>query len=93
MYSSDRINSLEYLTLDGSVDKFVAKLNLSGLSLQKRGNDYRFYRNSNQDYLLVFVLSNEKMKKANGFFDYQEKDVKLIENKYWAGVVLISSSS
>lgn len=44
-----------------------------------KGNETRIY----------FIKSISEMKKANGFFDYKDKDAKMLENKNWYVVTKI----
>jgi hypothetical protein len=44
-----------------------------------------------QDIIILFIVRTEEMEKANGFFDYKEKDKKLLKNKYWLDKTIIIS--
>jgi len=38
-------------------------------------------------------LPSQKMKKAVGFFDYDEKDKKLVDDKNWINITIINEKS
>jgi len=40
---------------------------------------------------IVFLLTNEEMKKANGFFDYKDKDKKITEGENWFNITSLMS--
>lgn len=40
---------------------------------------------------IIFIKPISEMKKANGFFDYNDKDKKLLEGKYWFVYTTIST--
>lgn len=44
-----------------------------------------------QNILISFITDIKTMEKANGFFDYKEKDKELVKGKYWLNQTLISS--
>ncbi len=39
---------------------------------------------------ISFVVPVTEMKKAIGYFDYNEKDKELVKDKYWMDITLIS---
>lgn len=39
---------------------------------------------------IVFIKPISEMRKANGFFDYQDKDKKLVTGKFWLVVTIVN---
>lgn len=51
----------------------------------------KIYIKRNKDTAdIVFIKPISEMKRANGFFDYNDKDKKLLEGKYWLVVTIIN---
>jgi len=87
VFTSDKITSHEFL-----VDK---KTTLQSL-LPNEKNWHISYKNTNEliatsgtDTLVYFIKPISEMAQANGFFDYKDKDKKLLEGKNWYVVTVI----
>lgn len=52
------------------------------------GNKISINKNKNNTDI-VFIKPLSEMKRANGFFDYKDKDKKLLEGKFWLVVTSI----
>ena len=90
-YRSDYISSIEVLTKEKSIDSFIKDYYLiSEGDLLLRGKNYILLKQNPKKVLLIFLLPESEMKKANGFFDYQEKDKELVRGKYWLDITLIA---
>lgn len=86
-YSSKLIESYEMLVTNATSPMF---------SLNTTKNWNILYQNvdemiisNDKEILIVFVKPASEMVKANGFFDYKDKDKKLLENKSWYVVTKI----
>ncbi|MBI3366245.1 hypothetical protein HY041_01280, partial [Candidatus Roizmanbacteria bacterium] len=44
----------------------------------------------NDRLIIRFVVSSDEMKKAIGYFDYNEKDKDLVKDKYWMDITTIT---
>lgn len=42
-----------------------------------------------ENILISFIVSAKEMEKANGFFDYKEKDKELVKDKNWLNVTYV----
>jgi len=51
-----------------------------------------FQEKKSGNYYIIFLLNGEKMKKAVGFFDYQEKDRELVKGKRWLDISKIEAN-
>jgi hypothetical protein len=49
------------------------------------------YKNGPKNITIVFLLNNSEMKKANGFFDYQEKDKQLTSGENWFNITSVKT--
>lgn len=81
IFTSNKITSHESL-----IDK---KITLDSLISPKK-SWHILYKNTNEliatsgtDTLIYFIKPVSEMAQANGFFDYKDKDKKLLENKNW----------
>jgi len=81
IFTSDKITSHEFL-----IDK---KITLQSL-LPNETNWHILYKGKNEliatsgtNTFIYFVKPISEMAQANGFFDYKDKDKKLLENKNW----------
>ena len=56
-----------------------------------KSDNARIYRyNTETDIIIFAVYNQEEMKKAVGYFDYNDRDKKLVENKSWLHVAVFS---
>ena len=86
-FSADKISSQETI-----ID---SKIPLKSL-LPTKQNWHILYENTNEmiaskdnKIYIYFIKPISEMSKANGFFDYKDKDKKLLENKNWYGETMI----
>ena len=86
-FTSNKITSHETL-----IDKAITLQSL----LPKSSNWHVLYQKTNEliatsgnETFIYFIKPISEMVKANGFFDYKDKDKKLLENKSWYVVTKI----
>lgn len=85
-FSSSRLNSLDMLTSQTDLSSIIDLKQISKTDIIFRNKNFAIYKTGPKNVKIVFLLSNAEMKKANGFFDYQDKDKKITEEKNWFNV-------
>lgn len=84
-YNANHFSSFDSLVSTRSAALFpevVSSLSKSYPPLAK-GENYLIVQKDKNTAIIVFLASDKEMKQANGFFDYREKDVKLVKEKLW----------
>lgn len=91
-YNCLYLKSYENLTKENSLSLFINENKIkNNYQLIRRTGEFIYFKNKNQNtYYFIFLVDNEKMKKAVGFFDYKEKDKKITEDKNWFSITLIN---
>lgn len=89
-YNSMKILSIDILTKSSSIDDFLEVHNYAISNIISRGNNYLLLKQEPKKVLLFFLVSTPEMEKANGFFDYGEKDGDLVKDKHWLDISLIT---
>jgi hypothetical protein len=85
-FSSDRLNSLDMLTKQSSLSGLIDQKQFQAKNVIFMDKNSLIYKEDAKTIRIVFLLSNSSMQKANGFFDYQEKDKKLTGGESWFNV-------
>lgn len=91
-YNCPYLKSYENLTKENSLLFFLNENKIkNNYQLIRKTNEFIYFKNKNQNtYYFIFLVDNEKMKKAVGFFDYKEKDKKTTENMKWLNITIIN---
>ena len=89
-YSSSRLYSLDILTKQSNLSKIFDQRSIKKENIIFNGENGIIYEEDSKKIKIVFLISNFEMKKANGFFDYQEKDKSLVEGENWFNVTTIN---
>ncbi len=80
--------SIDTLTTETALKNLVKIPSASSILFQ---NDTSLmYKSDDHHVIITFLLPLSEMKKANGFFDYGEKDKKLVEGKNWFSILRIT---
>lgn len=82
VFSSPLVNSLDVLTDQTNLNAIFQK-QLPKKSIIFMDKNSLIYQETPTIIKIVFLLSNNDLKKTNGFFDYNDKDKKPTENKNW----------
>lgn len=88
-FQSPYLKSLDSLTVNNSVDDFIQPQTLIKEKILVKNKDMLLYQYDREHLLLVFVLPESEMQKANGFFDYRKHDKELVAGKNWVNITLI----
>lgn len=85
-YNCDALKSSDSFTLQNTIAPF----------LQEQPQDIIFQNDSSIIFqkqntaFIIFILPVEEMEKANGFFDYKEKDKELVKGKFWVNITSVT---
>jgi hypothetical protein len=88
VFSSPLLNSIDMLTTKNSLNE-IFQFKTTEKNVLFRNKNSLIYRQDSSKIIIVFLLSNKDMKKANGFFDYNEKDKVTTEGKNWFNITTI----
>ena len=90
-YNCSYLESLDGLTTIGSLDDILNYEKMAKESLIfKKTEEFIFFQDKKtKNYYIIFLLNSEKMKKAVGFFDYEEKDKEMVKEKKWLDVTFL----
>lgn len=88
-FKSPYLESIDGLTLAKSIDEIIDSNRLNPQDIVAKNKQALLYRYENDKLLLIFVLSGDEMKKANGFFDYREADKEFVKGKNWLNITYI----
>jgi hypothetical protein len=89
-YDSKRMSSIDSLTDRSSIDLISNSFAIKNENIILKKSDYLLIKKNEKNYLLIFILPESEMERANGYFDYLEKDKALVKGKYWLDMTLIS---
>ena len=89
VFSSPLANSLDILTTESDLNKIVDLKQFSKENFIFADKNSLIYREDSRTIKIIFLMDNSKMRIANGYFDYGEKDKLLVENKNWFNVTVI----
>lgn len=81
IYTSDKIASRESLVDKGITLDSLLSLDTNWTILFNTRNE--MIATNRKAYIISFIKPIEEMSTANGFFDYRDKDKKLLESKNW----------
>lgn len=85
--------SADSISIESLVEKKLVKVFLNKFSNEgtiiARGENFLITQKNDTAWIFL-IASLEEMQKANGFFDYREKDKELVKGKYWLTVSSIS---
>ena len=88
-FSSQRLNSLDMLTKQSSLNKLIDQKQFQKEKVIFMSSNSLIYQEDPKTIEIIFLLSNSDMQKANGFFDYQDKDKQLTEGENWFDITSI----
>lgn len=91
VFSSPKINSLDMLTKQTDLTSVVALQQLQKENIIFMNKNSLIYKESSKIIKIIFLLSNSEMRKANGFFDYLDKDKKITEEENWFNITSIKT--
>lgn len=87
-FTSAQITSIDSLTTASQLSQILVPFPKEHIVYQDK--NAVIYEQDSKHVIISFVRSNEEMRKTNGFYDYADKDKKLVENKYWFNITRIT---
>jgi hypothetical protein len=87
-YTSPKLNSLDILTSKSTLDDVVS-INGSNKNIIYKDKTTQIFRQTPDTITILFIKTANDMKKANGFFDYQNEDKNITVGKHWLNVTNI----
>ncbi len=85
-FHSKNLISLDGLTEEASLNKVFDNRKLSVKEVLFENHNAIIYKDTNGQIYIVFLLPISEMKKANGFFDYNKKELKFLDKKHWYNI-------
>jgi hypothetical protein len=85
-FASQKINSLDMLTKQSSLDSIIDKAQFKKEKIIFINQNSLIYQKDAKTVQIVFLLANGDIKKANGFFDYTDKDKKITDGENWFNI-------
>ena len=87
-FHSLHLTSLDTLTTEKDFQKLTKYLSESNIIFQN--NNSVIYKIDKHNVIISFLLPKTEMIKANGFFDYREKDKELLKDKLWFDITKVT---
>jgi hypothetical protein len=87
--SSPQVDSLDMLTPQADLYTIIDRSKLPTKDIIFSNKNCLIYNESPKIIKIIFLLNGNDMRKANGFFDYNDKDKKLVENKNWLNITVV----
>lgn len=91
VFTSPKVKSLDMLTKEMDLSKIIDQKKLPQSNIVFINKTGIIYRDGPNILKSVFLFSNSEMKKANGFFDYSERDKMLTAGENWFNVTSITT--
>ena len=88
-FSTFRLSSLDMLTKKTSLNLLIDSNNLNSRDIIFKNDNSVIYKKDKQDLVIIFLLSNSDMQKANGFFDYKDKDKAITQGENWFNITIV----
>jgi len=85
-FSSQRLTSLDMLTKQSTLNQLIDEKEFQKGKIIFMSRNSLIYQKNPETIQIVFLLSNVDMQKANGFFDYKDKDKQLTEGGNWFNI-------
>lgn len=89
-FSSSRLDSLDMLTKSSSLSQLVDEKQFQNGKILFMNKSSLIYQRDNKTIVIVFLMDNKAMRKANGFFDYVDKDKKITQGKNWLNITSVN---
>lgn len=90
LFTSPHLISVDNLTTNKTLAEIVDIKNIPTVQILFQNKDSLIFQSNDNIINIIFILSGNDMKMANGFFEYNDKDKKLTEGKNWFNVTQIT---
>jgi hypothetical protein len=91
-FSSQKLSSLDMLTKQSNLNSIVDQKQFQNEKLIFMNNNSAIYQDGSKNIKIIFLLTNAEMQKANGFFDYTDKDKQITEGENWLNITSLSEN-
>lgn len=89
-FTSPKLTSLDILTSKSTLDDVVS-MNGSNKNIIYNDKTTKIFRQTPNTITILFEKTGNDMKKANGFFDYQNEDKNVTDGKYWLNITELTT--
>jgi len=89
IFSSPKLNSIDMFTKETEISRVFDIPKKSDLIFINKNSV--IYKSDSKTIKIIFLLSNQDMRKANGFFDYQDKDKQITEGRNWFNITSLTT--
>jgi hypothetical protein len=89
VFSSPLVSSLDMLTKQTDLNTIINLQKIPKENILYINKNNLIYKESSKIIKIIFLLNNNEMKKANGFFKYTENDQKLTEGENWFNITSV----
>ncbi len=84
MYQADKkLTSLETLVAEDKLDQLIDRFSFQNISVIYSSPTSLIYTRDKNNAVIIFVETENEMLRANGFFDFREKNKAPIAGKHW----------
>lgn len=91
VFSSPLTSSLDMLTKQTDLNSLISKQQLPKENIIFMNANALIYKENPKTIKVIFLINNAEMKKANGFFDYTDKDKQITEGENWFNITSIKT--
>lgn len=92
LFSSQKLSSLDMLTKQSSLSAVSDKKQFQNGKILFSNKNSLIYQVNAKTIKIVFLLTNNDMKRANGFFDYTDIDKKITEGENWFNITSLTKN-
>jgi hypothetical protein len=89
-FTSPKLLSLDILTTRRTLSNAITE-NESDKNIIYKDPTTKIFREAPNTIVMLFLKTASDMKKANGFFDYQNEDKNITDGKYWLNITEIKT--
>ena len=89
-FSAPLLTSLDMLTEQKDLKNLINQKQFANEKVLFSDATSLIYKETPKTIKMIFLFNETDLKKADGFFDYQEKDISLIKNRQWFSITTIS---
>ncbi len=92
-FSTPGLSSLDMLTKKTGLNLLIDSNKVSANQIIFKNENSIIYKKDKQDLVIIFLLSNSEMQKANGFFDYKDKDKTITQGENWFNMTIVKTNN
>ena len=89
LFSSQHLISVDGFTTTDNLVNYIDSTRLEKYATLFKNQSAKIYQNG-REIIITFIATEQELKKANGFFDYGEKDKGYVKGKFWFNVTRLT---